>query len=82
MRGSSDLTAAAATYLACVTFALTYLLTIAFGSDGLSALFRGGVVAAITLFLGRGLVGPALSCVLSAMARDQAADVVDDEERE
>lgn len=82
MRGTNDLTAAAATYLACVAFALTYLLTIAFGSDGFSALFRGGVVAIIALVLGRGLVGPAISCVLSAMARDQAAAAASDEERE
>jgi hypothetical protein len=70
--GTNNLARAAAVYIACVAFALTYLLTCAFGADGLSALFRAGVVAAIALVLGRGLVGPALSCVLVAMARDQS----------
>lgn len=72
MGGTSELTRQAAAYLACVGFALTYLLTAVQGGAGWTAVTRGAVVALCALVLGRLLIGPALSSVLEAMARDQA----------
>jgi hypothetical protein len=60
-----------------VAFAVGYLLTTLMGAGGLTAVWRGTVVAVFALVLGRGVIGPALSSVLDAMARDQAeADLV------
>ena len=73
MGGSSELTRVATAYLACVGFAVAYLLTTAMGGSGLTAAFRGSVVAVSAMLLGRIVVGPAISSVLDAMARDQAA---------
>lgn len=73
MGGTSELTRQAAAYLACIGFALTYLLTTAMGGAGWTAAVRGGIVALCALVLGRLLIGPAISSVLAAMARDQAA---------
>lgn len=70
--GKSDLARLAAAYLACLAFAITYLLTTVFGGGGLTAAFRGGVVAAIALIAGRAVIGPVISSILDAMARDQA----------
>ncbi len=79
----SNLTRVAAAYLACVAFAVGYLLTTLMGGDGLTAAWRGAIVAVCALVLGRGVIGPALSSVLDAMARDQAeADLAKQEEDE
>jgi hypothetical protein len=70
--GTSDLTRVAAIYLACIAFAVAYLLTTAFGGGGLTAAFRGGVVAGCALVVGRLVIGPVMSSIVDAMAQDAA----------
>ena len=80
---TSNLTRVAAAYLACVAFGVGYLLTTLMGGDGLTAAWRGTIVAVCALVLGRGVIGPALSSVLDAMTRDQVeADLVKRKEDE
>ncbi len=63
----------AAAYGACLAFAVTYLVASAMGVGGMTAVIRGAVVALCVVVLGRLVFGPAISSVLDAMARDQAA---------
>ena len=72
MAGTNDLARAATAYVACITFAGTYLLTIVLGADGLTAVVRGTVVAMATLLLGGFLLKPAISSILDAIARHEA----------
>ena len=72
MAGTNDLARAATAYVACITFAGTYLLTIVLGADGLTAVIRGAVVAVATLLLGGFLLKPAISSILDAIARHEA----------
>ncbi|MCA8957019.1 MAG: hypothetical protein KDC87_13155 [Planctomycetes bacterium] len=76
------MTRVAAAYVACLAFAVSYLLTTWFGGSGLTAVFRGGVVALVTLFLGRLVIGPAISAILDAMARDSAIRTAQSKEDE
>ena len=66
------MTRAVAAYLACVTFALAFLITSLTGGSILTALLRGVMVAAATWFAGQLLMRPMLSAILDAMARDRA----------
>lgn len=70
--GTRDLVRATTAYVACLTFALTYLLTTLLGGDGMTAVIRATVVAIVTLALGSFLFRPVLSTIFDAMARDQA----------
>ncbi len=72
MAGTNDLARAATAYVACITFAGTYLLTIVLGADGLTAVIRGAVVAGATLLLGGFLLRPAISSILDAIAGHEA----------
>lgn len=74
MDGSRELTRAATAYLASLTFAMTYLASSAHGATASTALLRGTVVAVLTWFVGRLLLRPAVAQVVSAIARDRAAE--------
>ena len=54
-------------------FAATFLVASAMGVGGMTAAVRGAIVALCAVVLGRLVFGPAISSVLDAMARDQAA---------
>ena len=70
--GSRELTRLLAAYLASLTFVLAFLVTIATGGSGLTALMRGGVCCVIMLMVGRLLMQPLISTILNAMARDRS----------
>ena len=70
--GTNDLARAATAYVACLTFALTYLLTMLMGGDGVPAVIRATVVAVVTLVVGRLLFRAAISSILDGIARHQA----------
>lgn len=70
--GSQQLSRIATAHLASLGFAATFLLATAFGADGLTALFRGVVVALFCTVLGGPLSHLVIATVLDAMARDRA----------
>ena len=72
-QGSRELSRAIAAYAASLAFALSFLITTVCGGGGLTAVVRGGAVAAAALVLVPWLARPALSTVFAAMARDRAA---------
>ena len=71
--GTNDLARAATTYVACITFVLTYLLTVVLGNDGVTAVIRATVVAVITLVVGRLLFRPLIASILDGIAQHEAA---------
>ena len=71
-RGSRELTRAATAYLTCLSFALTFLVSVLTGAAGVTPLVRGVIVAVAVWFVGGLLMRPLLSTVLDAMARDRA----------
>ncbi len=71
--GSRELTRASTAYLVCLAFALTFLITSLYGGSPQAAVIRGSVVAVITRVLIPHLVGPVVSAVLDAMARDKVS---------
>ena len=77
--GTNELARAATAYVACLTFALTYLLTLLLGGDGVTAVIRATVVAVVTLFLGRLLLRAAISSILDGLARHQAANPTEED---
>ncbi len=79
--GTNDLARAATAYVACLTFALTYLLTMLLGGDGATAVIRGSVVAVITLVVGRLLLRAVISSILDGLARHQAQTSPGEEDR-
>ncbi len=70
--GTNDLARAATAYVACITFVLTYLLTVVLGSDGVTAVIRATVVAVITLVVGRLLFRPLIASILDGIAQHEA----------
>jgi Na+(H+)/acetate symporter ActP len=70
--GSQELSRRAASYVASVAFALTFLIAQLRGADATTALLRGLVALAIALVAGRLLCAPVVDVVLAAMARDEA----------
>ena len=77
--GTNELVRATTTYVACLTFALTYLLTILLGGDGGTAVIRGCVVAVATFFLGGFLFRPVISTLLDGIAKHEATSPKGDE---
>ena len=71
--GTNDLARAATAYVACITFGLTYLLTMLLGGDGLTAVIRATIVAMVTLVVGRLLFRPLIASILDGIAQHQAA---------
>ena len=70
--GSRELTRGVAAYLACLAFALAFLVATATGGSGMTATIRGAVVALLTMIVGKALLHPLMSTILDAMARDRA----------
>lgn len=71
-RGSQELVRLAAAYLTSVVFGLTFLVGIASGVDGTTALVRGVVAGALALIASQLLAPPVVDVVLNALARDEA----------
>ena len=71
--GLGDLARSATAWLACLVFALGFLVTVLAGGTALTGALRGGIAAAVTLAFGKLLVRPLLATILDAMARDTAA---------
>ena len=71
--GTNELARAATAYVACITFGLTYLLTMLLGGDGLTAVIRATIVAMVTLVVGRLLFRPLIASILDGIAKHQAA---------
>jgi hypothetical protein len=78
--GSRELASSAAAYVACLTFALCYLLVTAHGGSGLTAALRGALVAFATWWPGQLLLRPIASLLLDAIAKDKAARAKGDAE--
>ena len=72
--GSRELARSAGAYLACVAFAISFLVATFTGGSLATALMRSSLVAVVTLFVARLLMRMALSTILDAIARDQAAE--------
>lgn len=70
--GSRELTRGVTAYLACLLFALAFLVAIASGGSGMTATIRGAAAAVVTLVVGKVLLLPLMSTILDAMARDRA----------
>jgi len=70
--GTNDLARAATAYVACITFVLTYILTVILGGDGVTAVIRATVVAVITLVVGRLLFRPLIASILDGIAQHEA----------
>jgi hypothetical protein len=79
--GTNDLARAATAYVACITFGLTYLLTMLLGGDGLTAVIRATIVALVTLVVGRLLFRPLIASILDGIAQHQAAQTKAKEDR-
>jgi hypothetical protein len=69
---SQELTRQLTAYLTSIAFGLSFLIGTLVGVDGLTALWRGVVVAGIALVAGQLLMPPVVDSVLSALARDEA----------
>ena len=69
---SRELTRGATAYLACLAFAVTFLITAATRGNSGTAVIRGAIVALATFMLAPLLLRTVMSTVLDAMARDQA----------
>ncbi|MHC4077190.1 MAG: hypothetical protein ACYST0_01970 [Planctomycetota bacterium] len=67
--------------MACITFGLTYLLTMLLGGDGLTAVIRATIVALVTLVVGRLLFRPLIASILDGIAQHQAAQTKAKEDR-
>ena len=70
--GSRELTRGVAAYLACLLFALAFLVATLSGGSGMTATIRGAVAAMLTLIVGKVLLHPMMSTIIDAMARDRA----------
>lgn len=70
--GCRELARALTAYLACLAFVLAFFVALLTGGSVLTAVVRGAVVVAVTLFLGSALVRPLISTILDAMARDRS----------
>lgn len=68
--GSQELTRASTTYLMCLCFAVTFLVTTLYGGSPLTAVIRGSVVAIIARVIAPLLLRPVINTILDAMARD------------
>ena len=67
--GTRSLARSSAAYLACLAFALVYLLSAAYaGAHWTTALMRGGIAAIVVLLIGRLLLYPLVDTVLSAVS--------------
>ncbi len=69
---ANDLARTAAAWLACLAFALVFLISVASGHDGMTPVWRGAFAATSTYVGGLVLARPLVSTVLDAMARDRA----------
>ena len=67
--GTRSLARSSAAYLACLAFAIVYLLSAAYASaHWTTALLRSGIAAIIVLIVGRVLLYPLVDTVLSAVS--------------
>ncbi len=69
---SRELTRGATAYLACLAFAVTFLITVATRGSSGTAVIRGAIVAFATFMLAPLLLRTVITTVLDAMARDRA----------
>lgn len=70
--GSQELTRIAAAYLTSIVFGASFLIAVAAGVDGATALWRGVVAGGIALIAANFLAPPVIDVVLTAFARDEA----------
>jgi hypothetical protein len=71
--GSVELVRATSAWLACIGFALAFLVSVATGALLWTAALRGAAAAVATLIAGRWLLPPLFAVLLDALARDRAA---------
>ena len=67
-----ELTRLLTAYATSIAFGTTFLVASVRGVDGLTALWRAVVVAAITMVVSRLLAAPLVDAVLTAIARDES----------
>ncbi len=70
--GSQELTRLLTAYLTSIAFGISFLVASLAGVDGLTALWRGVVIAGIALVCGQLLAPPVVNAVLTAIARDES----------
>lgn len=70
--GSDELTRLITAYLTSIAFGLTFVVASLAGVDGLTALWRGVIAAAIAFAAGHVLAPPVVGAVVTAAARDHA----------
>ena len=70
--GSQELTRLSTAYLTSIVFGASFLIAIAAGVDGATALWRGVIAGGIALVAGNFLAPPVIDVVLAALARDEA----------
>ena len=81
--GSRELARALAAWLACVAFAVTFLVATMLAETSMfTAVVRGGIAAFACQQLGPWLLRPAVTVVIEAMARDRAVRVAATSEQE
>jgi len=70
--GSQELTRLSAAYLTSIVFGGAFLIAMAAGVSGTTALWRGVVAGFIALIAAHLLAPPVIDVVLTALARDEA----------
>lgn len=81
--GSQELTRLAAAYLTSIVFGASFLIAVAAGVDGSTALWRSVVAGGIALVAANFLAPPVIDVVLAALARDEVkrkADITKEDE--
>ena len=71
--GTRSLTRSTATWLACLAFAGTYLLSFWVGASGTTALTRGGIAAVATWVIAKPLLLPLFDALMTALAAAEQA---------
>lgn len=75
--GTRSLTRTTAAWLACLVFAIAYLLSTSIGVSWQTAVIRGAIASCCTWFVGRALLHPLFDSILGAITKAENQEAMD-----